>query len=219
MLSSAPNLVDCTFRNVYFEADLPPISPVTHSSLKCLSLYGYPLLKEPLYSSSTNILWHLTLPALEHLSIGCEEITRDDLCAFLARSSPPLKSLYIYSGNDFADVEHFLQFIPTVTDLYLWEEDFAFSVINAIGSHCLPKLRNLMIYGNMYPANRPYEQLFSALSARHASGAPLQSLRILWDPSYAREDSKLYQDMITGMRKLAADGMEIRACTKTRNFI
>ncbi|KAJ7745200.1 hypothetical protein DFH07DRAFT_776812 [Mycena maculata] len=128
MLRSAPNLVACTFKGVYFGN--PPTSLVTHSSLK-----------------------------------------------------------------QFDDVEHVLQLIPTVIDLYLWSEDSAFSVIVAIGSRFPPNIRNLMIYGN--PDRNEYAQLLSALSARHASGPPLQSSKVLQDEN---DKDELDENVIAEMR-------------------
>ncbi|KAJ7769077.1 hypothetical protein DFH07DRAFT_806824 [Mycena maculata] len=218
MLRSAPNLVACTFNDIYYFDDIPTSLMVTQSSLKRLSFHGYPfgIDSEPLYSSSAYILQHFTLPALEHLSISCDEISRDDLCAFLARSSAPLKSLCI-STRDFYDVEHLLQLIPTVTDLYLWSQDFAFSVITAIGSSFLPNIRNLMIYGN--PVRDEYAQVLRALSARRATGTALQSFKFLWGWDWGKEQDDELSEIIAGMRQLVKDGMDIYIGPDSRNLV
>ncbi|KAJ7745202.1 hypothetical protein DFH07DRAFT_776814 [Mycena maculata] len=220
IMHSAPNLMACTFCNVYYiDIDRLPTSLVTHSMLRRLTLYGYPTVTEGFYHSSAFILRHLTLPALEYLSISCDETSRENICAFLARSSPPLKSLYmVTAGNNIFvdDVEHFLRLIPTVTNLYLWAEEFAFAVILAIGSHILPNIRNLMIFG--HPDRDEYAKVLSVLSARKASGSPLKSLKIVWGCE-GEKDSQLDENVIAGMRQLAADGMDIHIGIENKNNI
>ncbi|KAJ7745221.1 hypothetical protein DFH07DRAFT_1063244 [Mycena maculata] len=221
MLSAAPNLVECTFYDVWFGGDHPPTSLVTHTSLRDLYLGGSPtgsFFETIDRESSAAILLYLTLPVLERLWITNLDISSDNLFDFLERSSPPLRYLYMDCNNEPGDAEHFLQLIPTVTDLYIWfnafSENFVFSMMAALASGFLPNLRNLIIHGAQ--RRSPYEQVLSTLSARRASGSPLQSFK-WWE--WVHGGSELSPEIVTALRELVADGMDIHIGQEGHNLI
>ncbi|KAJ6590727.1 hypothetical protein DFH09DRAFT_210136 [Mycena vulgaris] len=94
LIRAAPNLVECNFDRVYFYSDDPPtnLTEFIHNSLRSLHL-GI----EADEYSNTSILSYFTLPALQTLYIPGINIP-SDIISSLARSAPPLQSLYMVSS-------------------------------------------------------------------------------------------------------------------------
>jgi len=86
LLHLAPNLVKCTFINIYVEIQDNPSHELVLPSLRCLNLAG---LENRVVDE---ILPHLSLPALEVLAIPLYNLSLNEFSRFLKRSLPPLRN-------------------------------------------------------------------------------------------------------------------------------
>ncbi|KAJ7456792.1 hypothetical protein B0H11DRAFT_225715 [Mycena galericulata] len=225
MLSAAPNLVECTLSDLYFESPFASSyrGAVTHSNIKYLYLGGYGC-DTDIRHSSAYMLQYLTLPSLERLGISSFDIEFEDFLAFLARSAPPLRFLSMpvpseyLEGRD-APMEKLFRLTPRITDLYLspspyWVGDGIASVLHAINSPLLPDLRNLTIRLQEPPL---YEEVLGSLSGRRAY-SPMQAFKLMLDEN-SDVNWEPTPDVITRFRQLEEDGMQIYVGTPKRNFI
>ncbi|KAJ7704925.1 hypothetical protein B0H17DRAFT_1193410 [Mycena rosella] len=212
MLGAAPELVDCTLRDIHFGVNPSPHqlagSQLRHSNLKHLNLAG----RVSGGSGSVLILRSLTLPALEYLFISHLTIPHAEFLAFLTRSSPPLKSLEVvgisegnaWSGNM---AEMVFQLLPGLTDLdvglFTPSQTSSFLEALAIGSppRFLPNLANLTIDGSFLSRSQ-YEMLVNTLYARRSR---VKTFRYRFG-AFAQN---LDNDILEFLQQLAADGSEI----------
>ncbi|KAJ7490714.1 hypothetical protein FB451DRAFT_1552340 [Mycena latifolia] len=224
MLRAAPDLVDCTFRGIYYNPTFAntPQSQFTHFSLKHLRLGVFP------GESSTVILRSLTLPALESLSVPYLDIESEDLFAFLTRSSPPLKALQLMMPSLVEwSYQTLLKLLPSLTDLHLafsrgGPDISPFLEVLAIGSppQFLPYLINLTIHPGCLLERPQFEKLVGILSARRASRpVQMQTFRYIFHWSLARPDTAANADILVALRQLAADGMKIHIGSKSNNYV
>ncbi|KAJ6544630.1 hypothetical protein DFH09DRAFT_1321831 [Mycena vulgaris] len=202
MLRAAPGLVDCTLDKIFHEEVdhdyFGECDELTHHSLTNLRL-----------NSSALILRYLTLPALESLDLSsCTDIEDDHFPNFLARSSPPLKSLKMYGGRWLGGMaERILQLLPNLTDLDMrWSSQTISTLLEELAvtspTQFLPNLCKFTIRG-FTPNRSQYEKLIATLSARRASHSPIKSFCL------ASVNTQPEADIITALKQLAADGMKI----------
>ncbi|KAJ7687690.1 hypothetical protein B0H17DRAFT_1136049 [Mycena rosella] len=170
MLGLCPNLVECTFDNANFDRDYAG-EILVHSHMQHLKFGKYP------HWSGDSILRHLSLPALETLSISFFNLRLEDLLQFTRRSSPPLQKLILcnvvmaqWSGS-LPEMEGCLSLLVTALPMLMHRELLRsrssvvpnhFLTILANSPHLLPNLSTLIFEF----ANPSYEKLSSALCAR-----------------------------------------------------
>ncbi|KAK7048922.1 hypothetical protein R3P38DRAFT_1881799 [Favolaschia claudopus] len=149
---------------------------------------------------TTQLLKHLTLPVLEDLYIPEFDISEDALMAFLARSSPPLRSLHIAADSLEEMQNEYLRLVPSLRDLTLEcrSYSYAFSSCRKIVDF-LPNLRHLTVLECFL---YEYRQLTMVL-AEHPLDHPLSSLRVVFPyESSIRVPAK--EHLVT-LRQLAQD--------------
>ncbi|KAJ7120476.1 hypothetical protein C8R43DRAFT_1136858 [Mycena crocata] len=211
LLRAAPNLLKCTFTEVYFRET--HTSALIHSSLQDLRLG----MDGP---SSSCILEHLQLPALKNLYISDLDIGVNGLRDFLHRSSPPLCRLFMPASNEEWSanaLEGFFRLIPSLTDLELvatLEHGLKLIDVLATAHDFLPKLRNVTIKW-FIPNTEVYPKLVVALTARRTQ---MQSFRLLWgwnDVQVEGPDA----DVFAALRELVAVGMHIHIGTEESSFV
>ncbi|KAJ7983028.1 hypothetical protein DFH06DRAFT_1466960 [Mycena polygramma] len=248
LMCAAPNLVVCTFLDIFHQADFGDawhVEEKTHPSLKHLRFGEGSIMAPSFRSSSTIILHHLTLPALESLLVIPGYFKQQDFIEFLTRSSPPLQSLELSPGqyqgwNEAGTAERAFRLIPSLTDLRLSfgsiREAAVLSeplVLRPLADvTVLPNLRNLSLRGYM-PDNPGYDKLLLVLSARRAHAGPkMHSFRLIWDIATLEEqrcqrrmrgdmpsDWKPEAHILTALKALVADGMEIHIGLDGGNLI
>ncbi|KAJ7745209.1 hypothetical protein DFH07DRAFT_776819 [Mycena maculata] len=197
-------------------------------------LYPLPTLLSPdqwakMFSVAPHFLQHITLPALESLTIPDCDLEFGPFFAFLSRSSPPLLLLCMvlpsgskhYSEDMEVTVDKSLRLLPGLTQLDLafdatWGEAFILSIVVALASQLLPNLTTLMIRGTPFWCVE-YATGLGALSTRRASPhSKLRSFRFFCN---SRRESRLVANITTGLRQLVSDGMEIHVGREGRNLI
>ncbi|KAJ7133439.1 hypothetical protein C8R44DRAFT_772426 [Mycena epipterygia] len=209
MMRAAPQLVECTFTEVYYKRDLEDDvgAAVIHPSLQRLQL------GDGSSGSSATILQRLTLPALRSLHISDFDIPLNVALNFITRSAPPLQSLCMqppYEGWPAEGIETFFRLLPDLTDLELRsreDDDFSFLEVLATVQNFLPNLRNLTI-NNCFPDRAGYHQILSVLSARRSQ---IQSFRLFW--FMGRAGQKPDADIVAALQQFVADGMYIHVGT------
>ncbi|KAJ7482802.1 hypothetical protein B0H11DRAFT_1206875 [Mycena galericulata] len=226
MLRAAPNLVECRLENIRFFAR-PVTFLVVHSTLRSLHIGRYPNWRPHLNQESTHILRHLTLPALEHLSVSTYIIGFDDFIAFLARSCAPLRSigmvLHLHGPNMESMVERLLTLIPGIIDLDLCltgDGTDLIALMATLHSRLLPTLRNLTVREAQLGVAE-WDQVLRTLYARRTSlHCPMRSFTLF---SYFGEseqaDGYLTPKTMQAVRQLVAGGMEVHIGTETMNLI
>ncbi|KAJ7506844.1 hypothetical protein B0H11DRAFT_245017 [Mycena galericulata] len=228
MLRAAPNLVECRLENIRFSVR-PVASLVVHSTLRSLHLGRYPKWHTHLNQESTHILRHLSLPALEHLSVSTLLIGLDDFFAFLTRSCAPLQSFgmvllndHLHGSNIKSLVDRLLPIIPTVTDLDLSLTGYGVDLIAlmaALHSRLLPALRYLTVRGAELGVAE-WDQVLSTLCARRASPhSPLCSFVLFCHGEPEQADGHFTPEILQAVRQLVADGMEVHIGTETTNLL
>ncbi|KAJ7364845.1 hypothetical protein DFH08DRAFT_278368 [Mycena albidolilacea] len=209
ILRRAPVLVECEFVYVYCrDGDLPISQPLIHTCLRHLRLGD-----GTDRSCSANILRHITLPALETLHISDLDIPSADFTSFLARSAPPLRSLYITAKHD--DPEAYLRLVPSLTQLTVkcWGS-YRLSILSSLAtirdSLLLPDLCDLTIQGRF-----PYDYYDTLLRVLQNGCRPLASLRIVL--TYIEDNPP--DHILAALRKFAETGVRIHVGTEDHNFI
>jgi hypothetical protein len=169
-----------------------------------------------------DILFHLSLPALEELVVPLYHITCSDFSLFLEESLSSLQRLALgREGSDieFVHLDKWLRLVPALTDLELFTEhsifaDDLFSTLADSPSGFLPNLRSLKIqHQSSALSPSSYQSLLRALSTRHTrlSCFHLQALK--------EDESKPPADICDRLRRLLADGMEIYIGSGGENYI
>ncbi|KAJ7876575.1 hypothetical protein B0H13DRAFT_2548593 [Mycena leptocephala] len=212
LLRSAPNLIECTFDNVLLgEADEPEEKLVL-LNLRCLKFGKSENIRN--FQSEDVILDHLSLPALETLTLSFTTISSGGFSLFLKRSLPPLQELVGRTRFGFTELDEWLRLVPSLTrlELYLTNETCTDGLFSALAdsSHFLPNLRTLKLLQHFSQSS--YETVFRALSTRRAqlTCVDLRARFFISKPS---------ADVCDGLRQLAADGMEIYVGTHRTNFL
>ncbi|KAJ7867047.1 hypothetical protein B0H13DRAFT_2281278 [Mycena leptocephala] len=201
MLYSAPNLVECTFENIW-DTFNPPTQRSTLLSLKNLRLE---------YSSSS-ILHHLNLPSLEsfHISETFRHISLDPLLTLTTRSQPQLQSLSL-SGRCHTNMVDPCLLLPSLSYLAFtaqtWPSDFFRYLGASSGRVFLPNIRELEIHLiELYIPPDGYQALLGALSSRRASPqSGMNSFRLY----LISDDITPNPNIIVSLQALVADGMDI----------
>ncbi|KAJ6523359.1 hypothetical protein B0H19DRAFT_652614 [Mycena capillaripes] len=224
ILRLAPNLVRCSFHGIfdgnrdYHDATQKLVLP------RLLSLqFG----EGEITDGRGDILTHLSLPALQTLSVPFTGISSSELLLFLKRSSPPLQKLSVGSDNTkFSELQECLRLVPSLAHLELqcrWGEAYLieelFLVLADSPSHFLPNLRILKTrYNPLAPLPLPasaYETAYRVLAARHGH---LVSVTIMASKS-GQSISRPEGNVRDRLRQLAMDGMEIYIGDPDCNFI
>ncbi|KAJ6523353.1 hypothetical protein B0H19DRAFT_1201916 [Mycena capillaripes] len=219
----APNLVQCTFHDVFTNSDYTSTEDLVLPALRCLT-FGKLTPDSELHSiSQDDLLRHFSLPSLETLALPFDSISTKDFSLFLKRSSPPLQKLILGGGFEIfssAELEEWLRFIPSVSYLQLRARrtpvvDGLFSTLADPASRTLlPNLHTLKIQYDSPPlSSSSYRTLLRALSVRRAPLVCLD-LRSL----YARH-TDIESDVYNELRQLAAEGMDIHIGTNHSNFL
>ncbi|KAJ7621936.1 hypothetical protein DFH06DRAFT_1305670 [Mycena polygramma] len=211
-LHVAPALVECQFINMYSRGqeiqNTDDDDARTHLSLQHLRL-GHPADERwAVMGSSSRLLKAVTLPALETLFIGNFDMLASDFNSFLARSSPPLRSLCILPYD--TEIDGAVGSIPTLTDLTIDCGDRP-SVLDimATNQNFLPNLQSLTIHG-WFPDVVDEPVLIGMLEARSRQ---LRSLRVLFNQSEPRES------LIEILGEYVKDGMNIHVGSERHNYI
>ncbi|KAJ6598061.1 hypothetical protein B0H10DRAFT_2086080 [Mycena sp. CBHHK59/15] len=202
LLRRAPNLVECIFARVPLVGDSDTAEKLVLPNLRRLIFEELPR-----YSNDDKILKHLSLPALETLSLPMR-LSDDDLLSFLKRSSPPLQELSIGHGGRCPD--SCLRLIPTLTQfggrLSLPVVEGFFDAL-AESPSLLPNLRSLFVrptYDTI--PDSFWRQLFRAASARRNRGereSPNFHVKLRW----GLEPSEMPTDIVAKFGNL--DGVSI----------
>ncbi|KAJ6523324.1 hypothetical protein B0H19DRAFT_1244232 [Mycena capillaripes] len=211
MLRLAPNLVQCTFHQVFTQADYAG-EPLVLASLSCLKLGDTTdLIDLGSFDGDDKILRNLSLPALQTLFLPLTYITASDFALFLKRSSPPLQKLVMGTGCDEISsnqLDECLRFVPSLTDLQLFvAEDTSDDFLSALGdvpSHLLPNLRSLRI-DQEFLTELSYERVLRVLSARRTQLVYFD-LRSTYTATTNEGPSP---DVLAGLRQFVEEGMKI----------
>ncbi|KAJ6602467.1 hypothetical protein DFH09DRAFT_968856 [Mycena vulgaris] len=209
----APNLVECDFQHFASVYDLfgHEKDEVILPNLHRLDIGP---LGRDFFGYNQAILLHLSLPALQALSLQLANFSNGDLLSFLKRSAPPLQELALgtgYGALDINDLNDCLRLLPALTHLELWgaNPDIVDGVLALLaeppGTGLLPNLRSLELM-DYHSQISPYEALLHALTVR--------SIRfyLRWLPSWSpRPEAGIRAELV----KLKADGMDIDIQTKT----
>ncbi|KAJ7653381.1 hypothetical protein B0H17DRAFT_1100900 [Mycena rosella] len=216
ILRACPNLVQCTFDNVFCDDDYAE-EILVFPRVRSLSFGTYP----ESYSGDS-ILRHITLPGLQTLFISLHDIQPQDLLRFFKRSSPSL--LQIGMGDAVwrpewtrDQLEEFLSLLPTLTHFELLKPRWAildyFLTIFAGSPHLLPNLSTVTLRVVYAPFQLwRYRILLHALLVRRKQ---LHVVRVTWD----QESEGPPEDVAIQLRQLIADGMSIHIGPEGRNCI
>ncbi|KAJ7242345.1 hypothetical protein B0H12DRAFT_849263 [Mycena haematopus] len=219
LLSLAPNLVECTFHDIYVDISEDDDSEVlVLPKLRCLKFGTTTDIGD--LDGEDQILQYLSLPAASTLVLPLMGISSTDFLLFFKRSSPPLQKLVLgpgCSGLGFHGLAECLRMVPSLLHLELdlrhhglIEELFA---ALADPSHFLPRLGTLKVLASFSPSCAFYEKVLRALSTRSTQLVCVELIRpfgIL---------SKIDADIRDGFRSLAAEGIKIYIGTHGDNFI
>ncbi|KAJ7621996.1 hypothetical protein DFH06DRAFT_1232420 [Mycena polygramma] len=210
-LRNAPALLECEFISMYDNAERAGSGDtLTHLCLQHLRL-GHPESDpyEPWAHSGSSalLLKHITLPALETLYIGNYDIHlfTNEFSSFLARSSPPLRSLrLVYSDNIMMDGA--IGSIPSLADLTLhceMRDVQPKDILERIAANhdLLPNLRNFSILG-WIPNQDDDTILINMITARCAK---LHSFRLI----FPYNDIYASEDLLITLRQCAENGMQV----------
>ncbi|KAJ7208435.1 hypothetical protein B0H12DRAFT_430293 [Mycena haematopus] len=144
LLRLTPNIVESVLDNV---------GPCHSSTSEKLVL---PTLRQLVFASACDddILHHLSLPALETLSLPMFSVSCEDLLTFVERSAPPLRDLTLgwefYDSPNSIQLHECLHLIPSLAEFRMWASDSQvvttlFAAL-ADSPSLLPNLRNLKIH-------------------------------------------------------------------------
>ncbi|KAJ7621938.1 hypothetical protein DFH06DRAFT_1447935 [Mycena polygramma] len=194
VLRCAPSLHECDLVGMYGRQDVDS-DPFTLACLRHLRLGEVADETDSRggMDNSAFVLRHLTLPALETLSIGDLDIFADEFDDFLTRSSPPLQSLHVGTNTE-GIADAILDRVPSLTELSL---DFGgpepdqpgiFETMTIAGPDFLPNLRKLTISG-WIPDQADNSVLMDALTPRRTKTAFTQNHFPVQRFSGARRDA------------------------------
>jgi hypothetical protein len=213
LLSLAPKIVSCIFRDIEYWHNLDVVSETLEiPSLRRLMFGNH----EHYPDIDKGILKCLSLPALEALSVS---VALGDLWSFLKRSSPPLQELVLGLPNhDSIRLHQSLHLIPSLARFKIWVPDaqavVALFVALADSPSLLPKLQRLVVrtMPRHPPPTSPYISQFSWPTL----------LRVLSTRRFQFHISSVTEppvDVLAALRELAADGIKIYIGTRERNFV
>ncbi|KAJ6466710.1 hypothetical protein C8R47DRAFT_1025109 [Mycena vitilis] len=208
LLDVAPNLVECTFRDMY-----PVGEPEIGKTAPKLVLPALRRIDAGDGSSDAPILKYITLPALQALRLSMVNFSFRDLHLLVQRSSPPLEELILDRTQHSILVES-LHLLPTLRYLEMrsMQSDLLRNLLAALtdSPSMLPDLHTLSISRLRSAADdidvgSVWMALLHALSCRpklqavHVALMPFQ-----FDPSLVPN-----ADMLTAFRGLAKSGVQI----------
>ncbi|KAF7328788.1 hypothetical protein MVEN_02507700 [Mycena venus] len=206
LLSLTPNLVECTFDNIYLSSAVLPITEkLVLPNLRRL-MFG-----KSAPNSDDDLLTRLSLPTLETLSLPMRYVSADDLFSFLGRSSLPLREMIIVGepNVNFDRMVEGLRLIPTLTQIELWDRAFHLvpDIFTALhDSTLLPDLRKLTLHIlSSRAAESFWETLLSTLSARH----PQSSITVVELDFGSSPVLNPVGPVLAALRELAAAGTKI----------
>ncbi|KAJ6523348.1 hypothetical protein B0H19DRAFT_1201907 [Mycena capillaripes] len=217
LLCLAPSLVECNLHGILAYSSYDATEKLVLPHLLAISFGGE--------IGQYEILAHISLPALQTLSIQFTDISGNTLLLFLERSLPPLQKL-VLDGSDlirgytFTELTAWLGLVPSLAHLELClasdaQTDFIedlFSTLTDPSSHFLPNLRSLKILCIFTLSVSTYRTIYSSLSARHAQ---LVSVEIEASTATPAPEANVRDRL----RQLAANGMEIYIGNSDYNYI
>ncbi|KAJ7184491.1 hypothetical protein C8R46DRAFT_983547 [Mycena filopes] len=218
MLCAAPNLLECVFKKVFFsdeDHDHGYDYRQFRLSLRLTHLH-FGTLDDPDSFSSAAILKHMTMPALETLSITWLDIPPSRFVDFFARSSPPLRKLAMAAepfgareGWTAETIQSLLRSLPCLTHLDLQgytvneaDDIFAYMVLQALSQ--LPDLWSFTVR-HYAPTRSQYEDILRVLRTRPKIQSLSISYRLRHGPNGHRPDP----DIVEALQELVAGGMKI----------
>ncbi|KAJ7828000.1 hypothetical protein B0H13DRAFT_304508 [Mycena leptocephala] len=222
LLRMAPNLVECIFDSMSPVYDIEIAAPTAEKlvlpALRRMVFGGS--LRNP--DSDDEILTHITLPALETLSLWLD-ISGNDLLAFFQRSSPPIQDLFVGSGSahlDSDELHECFRLLPTLTRFEIRRPTLILvaKLFDALADSpsLLPNLHSLIIH--LYSSSMPdssWKTLLRALSTRRTQLQIVQVQLYVGPPLSLKPGA----DVLAAFRELIADGMQVHIGTQDSNFI
>ncbi|KAK7048978.1 F-box domain-containing protein [Favolaschia claudopus] len=225
IMRDAPNLSRCVMFDMEYEEqddDFAASDPLTLQSLETLKLGDVQsIFRFGKHGSSAAILRHLTLPALKALTLSSlDEITMEEMTAFLHRSSMPLESFNTAVPLEFHSMVHHLRLIPSLVTLQLHgrpddepDGDPFLLTLDELrtASDFLPNLRELEIYTTS-PVRFDYDMVLSMLRFRLTScPTRLERFEIRFPQRMNRNHAGDLpnEEVRTGLRQLVEHGLKI----------
>ncbi|KAJ7867830.1 hypothetical protein B0H13DRAFT_2670436 [Mycena leptocephala] len=148
----ALNIAECAFSCLFFEVEDPECKTPNDRRITLPSLKSLQMKRDV---SNALFLPFLTLPGLQKLEIPCSAAHAPGLVSLLARSSPPLVSLTLRTGDTpwpRPTIEGCLHLLPTLSNLTLrgsedlFQDDFIAILSEAPFNNFLPNLSHFEIY-------------------------------------------------------------------------
>ncbi|KAJ7636581.1 hypothetical protein FB45DRAFT_906864 [Roridomyces roridus] len=168
LLRHAPNLEDCTLVGFEFhdvddndtdsdgdtDSERTVVPPLNMVSLRHLKLGQFD--RQQFRHANSVILQYLTLPALHSLAVSDPDIPQNDFVSFLARSSPPLRSLSLNWSNYYhvGGLEEVLRHLPSLTQLDIRFEPGQASTLLELFAYArdiIPQLQSLTMRVYCFP--------------------------------------------------------------------
>ncbi|KAK7000428.1 F-box domain-containing protein [Favolaschia claudopus] len=225
IMRDAPNLSSCVMFNMEYEEqddDFAASDPLTLPSLETLKLGdAQSMFLFGGHGSSAAILRHLTLPALKALTLSSlDEISMEEMTAFLHRSSMPLESFNTAVPLEFHSMVQHLRLLPSLVTLHLHgrpddepDGDPFLLILDELRtvSDFLPNLRELEIYTTS-PVRFDYDMVLGMLRFRFTScPTPLERFEIDF-PQRMNSDHAgdlPNEEVRAGLRQLVEEGLKI----------
>ncbi|KAF7333481.1 F-box domain-containing protein [Mycena venus] len=224
LMRLTPNLAECTFHNVHVDSsednDEDNKELIVLPRLLCLK-FGRTTDVGNL-AGEDSILRHLVLPAVKTLALPFSGISSTDFLFFLKRSLPPLQKLVLGDGCiqlHFSQLAESLLLVLSLVHLELGVGRNAVLVDHllselAASPHFLPNLHTLKVLFNSPPIfDALCQMVFHVLSARCPQLACID----------IRAAHSIYfgvdAEVRDGLRKFAAQGIDIYIGDHTHNFI
>ncbi|KAJ7462087.1 hypothetical protein FB451DRAFT_1562654 [Mycena latifolia] len=230
----APNLVEV--KGSVASMGTIPTSPILHPNLQSLTLSQS---EYTITEFDFDLLPHLTLPALQFLHTSDilldSESPADSFCAFLTRSSPPLRTLSVRVSYDMFDKwdKCFCRVAATLEnlELHLADDNFQYQVFN-LGSQYssynpLPHLRTLHLVHVLRGTDFNHMVRFLRRRSTTPTLAKLRSFRLISQPGTSVQD--ILSDEIgvgTGCQAptdqlalLASEGIDIHIGTTEKTYV
>ncbi|KAJ7263181.1 hypothetical protein B0H12DRAFT_1231020 [Mycena haematopus] len=158
------------------------------------------------------VLCHLSLPALETLSLSMVNVSYDDLLAFVQRSAAPLQSLTLGWAPDSMRLHECLCLMPSLALLFkigAADSQTATSLFAALADSpsLLPNLRTLFVYFRSV-ADISWRNLVRMLLTRYMK-------RLIIVPVAVSPPA----EVLALLGQLMANGVDIYIGTKELNFV
>ncbi|KAJ7457956.1 hypothetical protein B0H11DRAFT_1818048 [Mycena galericulata] len=216
ILRGLPDLVDCTLDELI--GNIPEPGMLVFPCMQHFRVQSY---------CDDEIFKHLTLPRLTTLFLPLRDSKAQDLLDFLKRSSPSLlelrlgsrRLLDVWTLDEPSEMEECFSLLLMLTNLELLEPNSttAALVVTILGNspHLLPNLTSLT-FRYFVPDRSWYEKLLGALSVRRAK---LASVRVVLEEAAEEDGFEATDDMMGGLRQLAANGLNIHVGTEEHNLL